>query len=302
MPFTVITLTNAPPQLRGDLTKWMQEISTGVYVGNINSKIREQLWKRVKELIKTGQATISFASRNEIGYLFETHNTSRISVDFEGIPLVYIPKESSIQESKYGFSKASQNLKYKRYSLKNQTSELYIKKDYVVLDIETDGLDSQRNNIIEFGAIKFEHGVYTKFERLVKTSISLPQEIIELTGITNQLLEQKGSDLVDILNEFTLFINDLPIIGYNVKFDISFINENLRRNKMKTINNSFYDLIVYIKREKMFLKNYSFESVLYAYGLNEKVKHRALSDATLVNDLLPKVNEFLKDFLKSGTI
>ena len=36
MPFTVITLTNVPNSLRGDLTRWMQEIATGVYVGNFN--------------------------------------------------------------------------------------------------------------------------------------------------------------------------------------------------------------------------------------------------------------------------
>lgn len=40
MPLTVITLKNSPPSLRGDLTKWMQEISIGVYVGNFNTKIR----------------------------------------------------------------------------------------------------------------------------------------------------------------------------------------------------------------------------------------------------------------------
>lgn len=47
MPFTVITLKNTPNSLRGDPSKWMQEIATGVYVGNFNSKIREELWERV---------------------------------------------------------------------------------------------------------------------------------------------------------------------------------------------------------------------------------------------------------------
>lgn len=44
MPLAVITIKNSPNSLRGDLTKWMQEIATGVYVGNFNSKIREELW------------------------------------------------------------------------------------------------------------------------------------------------------------------------------------------------------------------------------------------------------------------
>lgn len=37
MPFTVITLKRSTPSLRGDLTKWMQEIATGVYIGNFNT-------------------------------------------------------------------------------------------------------------------------------------------------------------------------------------------------------------------------------------------------------------------------
>ncbi len=55
MPLTVITVKNAPPSLRGDLTKWMQEIATGVYVGNFNTKVREQLWSRVKDSVSNGE-------------------------------------------------------------------------------------------------------------------------------------------------------------------------------------------------------------------------------------------------------
>ena len=64
MPFTVITVKNVPKSLRGDLTKWMQEIATGVYVGNCNSKDREQLCSRVLDSIDGGEATISYSYRN----------------------------------------------------------------------------------------------------------------------------------------------------------------------------------------------------------------------------------------------
>ena len=94
MPFTVITLKKVPQALRGDLTKWMQEITTGVYIGNFNTKVREKLWKRVKENVKDGEATLSFAYRNEIGYQFDTHNTSFSNIDMDGIPLVFIPNEN----------------------------------------------------------------------------------------------------------------------------------------------------------------------------------------------------------------
>ena len=91
MPFTVITLKKSTPSLRGDLTKWMQEIATGVYIGNFNARIREKLWIRITETVGDGEATMSYAYRNEIGYQFVTWNTERENIDCDGIPLVLLP-------------------------------------------------------------------------------------------------------------------------------------------------------------------------------------------------------------------
>lgn len=66
MSLTVITLKKAPLFLRGDLTKWMQEISPGVYVGNFNSKIRELLWQRVVESVGSGEATMTFTCKMKL--------------------------------------------------------------------------------------------------------------------------------------------------------------------------------------------------------------------------------------------
>lgn len=149
MPMTVITIKKAPPSLRGDLTKWTQEIATGVYIGNFNSKIRMQLWKRVKENVKNGEATISYAYRNEIGYNFDTLNTDCTLVDFDGIPLVRynFPKadEQSKENLEKGFSNASKYRKIHMFSSvkgKGETRGIHeTLPEYVVLDIETDGLD-----------------------------------------------------------------------------------------------------------------------------------------------------------------
>ena len=73
-------MSNAPVSLRGDLTKWMQEIATGVYIGNLNSRVREELWERVTQSVGKGQATLSYATRNELGYQFMTHRTKQINV------------------------------------------------------------------------------------------------------------------------------------------------------------------------------------------------------------------------------
>lgn len=142
MPLTVITITNAPNSLRGDLTKWMQEIAVGVYVGNFNSRIREKLWKRVTESIGKGQATMSFAARNEIGYDFMMHQAHRQTINHDGIPLVYIPVETTTDKStiQKGFSNAAKFRKVDQIT-KSKVRKSIVYKNYVVLDIETDGLN-----------------------------------------------------------------------------------------------------------------------------------------------------------------
>ncbi len=47
-------MTDCPPRLRGDLSKWLQEVNTGVYVGNVSARVRDAIWERVCENAKIG--------------------------------------------------------------------------------------------------------------------------------------------------------------------------------------------------------------------------------------------------------
>lgn len=295
MPLTVITLKNSPPSLRGDLTKWMQEIAVGVYVGNFNSKVREKLWKRVLDSVGTGEATISYAYRNEIGYNFETHNSSRTVIDYEGISLVLTPSSEKKEEleQKHGFSTASKMRKAKKYTASKKS--INPRKEYVVIDVETSGLDYQKDRIIEIGAVK-QSDVLEEYSTIVKYNGNLSDTIKQLTGITDEELK-KGKEEKDAIEELLQFIGESIIIGYNVDFDMKFINEALKRNNYPVLINKVYDIMKYVKKEKLFLKNYKLQTVLKDYGINEQVPHRALGDAKLSLKLLNKVNKF-KDILK----
>lgn len=293
MPVTVITVTNAPPSLRGDLTKWMQEIAVGVYIGNFNVKIREELWARVKESIGKGQATLSYGHRNELGYRFDTFNTERRSIDFDGIQLVQFPIAESNKEGEKtkGFSNASKFRRGRKHSKKYDIP--YQEKGYVVLDIETDGLDCNHNRIIEIGAVKIIGNSQYTFEKLIRLGQSLPQSIVELTGITDELLSKEGVSIEKALEELVEFIGKFPIIGYSIDFDLSFINNALQRLEYPQITNDRYDLLRYIKRVNMFLKNYKLQNVLSNYGIQDEVPHRALLDAMITHELAMKVNGFM---------
>lgn len=88
---TVFTLSACPPGLRGDVTRWLVEISTGVYVGNLSARVRENLWKRVCEHLKTGKATMIYSAHNEQGFAIRVHNTEWTPVDFDGVHLMRKP-------------------------------------------------------------------------------------------------------------------------------------------------------------------------------------------------------------------
>ena len=300
MPFTVITLSKVPNSLRGDLSKWLQEVATGVYVGNLNTKVREKLWERVKDNLKDGEATISYYNRNEIGYNFETINGIREVIDSDGIPLVLVKKDEKERENtlKEGFSKAAQFKKIKNieHSKLKKEVEKERAKEYVVIDIETDGIDINNNKNIEIGAVKVGKD-REEFHRLIKTQEKLPEEIVRLTTIDDEMLEREGVPLGKALKEFSEFIGENNLVGYNVNFDIQFLNEALDRENLPKIKNKVYDIMQYVKKENLFLKNYKLNTVLKTFGIEEEVPHRALEDSRLEEKLILKVKKLL-DTLK----
>lgn len=305
MPFTVITLTNVPNSLRGELTKWMQEIAVGVYVGNFNSRVREQLWQHVCDNVQKGEATISYATRNEIGYTFDSYQTKQEMFELDGLPLVRYPlhQRKVENEERYGFSKAFQS--HMRYKMENRDNKLKPNQNdsipaYVLIDLETTGLDVERNQIIEIGALKVEGNHKEEFNRLLHVDESVPEFITELTGITTQMLVTDGCDRKKGMKEFACFIEDMPLVGYNVRFDIKFLKKEFCRLGLDWENKRCIDTLSLVKKEKLFLENYKFSNVLASYGIDVEVQHRAFEDVMFLAQLLSKLNGFEREIRRKG--
>lgn len=288
MPMTVITLKSVPQSLRGDLTRWMQEIATGVYVGNFNSRIREYLWNRVKETMGHGEASMCFAARNEFGYDFVTENTLRSVIDYDGLPLIFIPKESSESTGlARGFSNAA-----KFHRARNAVKRKGKAKGYVIINIVTDGLDAQQNHILEIGAIRCENGEENSFHELIAYAGSIPEHITNMSGITCSMLQQKGKPIEQVLAALHEFIGESELIGYHVGFDIECLNREFEKYGLGYLNNRVHDLLPIIRKEQIFQEDYKLETSLKSYGISENVLHRALGKAELVKRLAQKLNKF----------
>ena len=108
---TVIVLAACPVGLRGHLTRWLLEISPGVFVGKINTRVRTQVWIRVTEMVKTGRAIMVHTADNEQGLAFKVHAHDWIPVDFEGISLMLCP-DTRTTPIPTGWSNASKRHRY----------------------------------------------------------------------------------------------------------------------------------------------------------------------------------------------
>lgn len=91
---TVILMERVSGSVRGDLSRWMIEVKTGVFVGRVSGLVRDNLWKRCLKLVtKDGGTLIQvWTTNNEQGFDLRAHNPKgRIPVNEEGIWLMLIP-------------------------------------------------------------------------------------------------------------------------------------------------------------------------------------------------------------------
>lgn len=111
---TVIVLTLCPAGLRGFLTRWLQEISPGVFIGNPSTRIRTLLWEEVKAYADQGRALLAHTSKTEQGYTFETWDHHWEPVDHDGVVLIQRRSRRVPSVAKTGWSKASKRRRYGR--------------------------------------------------------------------------------------------------------------------------------------------------------------------------------------------
>ncbi|MEV5199069.1 type I-E CRISPR-associated endoribonuclease Cas2e [Streptomyces sp. NPDC053720] len=116
---TVIVLTNCPAGLRGFLTRWLLEISPGVFLGAPSARIREVLWNEVRQYAGEGRALLAYQTNNEQGYTFETHDHTWHPTDHEGLTLIRRPNPGSPRAAqkpsavpRQGWSKAAKRRRY----------------------------------------------------------------------------------------------------------------------------------------------------------------------------------------------
>ncbi len=286
----VITLTNCPSKLRGDLTKWLFEIDTGVFVGNLNARVRDGIWERICENIKNGRATMVFSSNNEQKLDFRIHNADWEPIDYDGIKLVLRRYPDKEKPTDVKISKFEQQ--HMNRLLQRKKKPLYGQENYVVIDIETTGLQDS-DQIIEIGALRIEGGkIKERFSVLLKNEKPLPQKIIELTGITDEILAQDGISTKEAIEDFRKFCGESELVGHNVQFDLRFLQSAFIKHGISMMRNNTIDTMRIARKNIDCIEGYDLETLAKFFSIEYYNLHRVLDDCLLTYKIFEKLKEF----------
>ena len=156
---------------------------------------------------------------------------------------------------------------------------LLLPPQFIVLDLETTGLNPIKDEIIEYGAILITLGTdnHKGFHILVKPKRQIPPLITKITGITQDMVDREGATPEKALPQFIEFIQDLPLVTFNAEFDMAFLL-NTAKKYDHVINNRYTCALKRARRAWPGLESYRLQDLAKLGNLPSDDSHRALGD------------------------
>ncbi|WP_312699064.1 PolC-type DNA polymerase III [Sedimentibacter sp.] len=177
----------------------------------------------------------------------------------------------------------------------HKCDNINIDSEFVVFDIETTGLSPITDDIIEIGAVKVANRrVIDSFSTFVHVHRSLPAKIIELTSITDDML-QGQPEITSVLPEFFNFVGDSVLVAHNASFDVSFIKNKTIKYLDKQCDPPVLDTLELSKALIKDVKNHKLNTLTKKLGINLENHHRAVDDANATAQLFIQLMNILND-------
>lgn len=158
--------------------------------------------------------------------------------------------------------------------------------EYIVVKINTTGLDSQSDRITEVALIHMNDDKAIKtYQKLLNPDIDIPKAIQKITGITEDMVANSPY-INEVANEIISFIGDKPIVGHNIDFDLSFLEGELN-TKFK---NRVMDTVRISKAVLGYtdVQNFRLNTLCEHFDINDS-HERALKSAFLIEKLFMKL-------------
>ncbi len=155
----------------------------------------------------------------------------------------------------------------------------HLPERFVVFDLETTGLNPEKHEIIEIGAIRVNRDTtdHETFQSLIKPSKKVPKKITEITGIRQDMLDTDGKPLESTLREFLDFAGDLHLVSFNADFDMAFLERATAASSLN-VRNSVSCALKMARRAWPGRKSYRLSELAKDGNLSDRDTHRALGD------------------------
>jgi ATP-dependent DNA helicase DinG len=148
----------------------------------------------------------------------------------------------------------------------------------VSIDIETTGLDSQKDEIIEIGAVRFHRNVVEdEWTTLINPGRPIPPFISQLTGIHNEMVVQ-APHIQEIYADLLEFVGDMPVVGHNINFDLSFLRRRGGFRENRAIDTYEMAAVLLPTAER-----YNLGALAEFLHIDLPATHRALDDARVTH-------------------
>ena len=166
-------------------------------------------------------------------------------------------------------------------------------QEFVAFDLETTGLSSRDDRIIEIGAVILKDGQeIDRFQTFVDPERQLERKIVELTGITDEML-QGAPKIQEILPKFLEFVGDRVLVAHNSDFDTGFIRAECQRQGLP-YRYTAADTLILSQNLLQHLSKFKLDIVSNALNLPDFNHHRAGDDAMTCGLIMTKLMEMLE--------
>jgi len=168
----------------------------------------------------------------------------------------------------------------------NPIDKSIMDETFVVFDLETTGFNPHNNEIIEIGAVKLKEGeVVESYQTFINPRREIPDKITELTGITNDMVVD-APKLEEVIDDFLEFIGDHTIVAHNLSFDLSFIEDKLRRLDRSKLTNPGLDTLNLSRALLPEMKSHKLNKLADRFNKTLDNHHRASDDAQVTGEIL----------------
>ena len=165
--------------------------------------------------------------------------------------------------------------------------------EFVALDLETTGFIPEQSEPIEVGAVRIRNGeVVETFNRLIKPSRPIRENITELTGIRNEDVANAPSP-EEVLQEFHAFLGDATIVAHNVDFDVPFLTHHFRRFGLE-LTNPTIDTLALSHLLLTGIKRFRLNQVAKHLKISQEQHHRAMDDAFVCGKIFVRLTKLLE--------